>query len=90
HNVLKDNWVAVMAYGGVSFDVVDNLFENNACCSLYLRDIVYSRFAGNTFTGSGQMSVQAVGTLGGSAWLGNDLDIPIDFTGAKDGFGLAQ
>ena len=56
----------------------------------YLRDIASSRFAGNTFAGSGQMSVQAVGTLGGSAWLGNDLDIPIDFTGAKDGFGLAQ
>ena len=90
HNTLKDNWTAVMAYGGVSFDMADNLFENNACCGLYLRDIAYSRFAGNTFFGSGQISVQAVGTLGGSAWLGNDLDIPMDFSGAKDGFGLTE
>ncbi len=90
HNTLRDNWVAVMAYGGVSFDIADNLFENSACCALYLRDIGYSRFFGNTFTGSAQASVQAVGALGGSAWLGNSLDVPADFSGAADGFGLTD
>ena len=90
HNTLRDNWVAVMAYGGVSFDIADNLFENSACCALYLRDIGYSRFSGNTFTGSAMSSVQAVGTLSGSAWLGNRLDLPADFSGAEDGFGLTD
>ena len=90
HNTLEDNWVAVMAYGGVSFDIADNLFENNACCSLYLRDLGYSRFAGNTFAGCGQTSVQAVGTMGGSIWLGNTLDLPIDFSGAADRFELTE
>ncbi|MBR5111582.1 MAG: right-handed parallel beta-helix repeat-containing protein [Clostridia bacterium] len=90
HNTLRDNWVAVMAYGGASFDIADNEFENTRCCALYLRDIGFSRFCGNTFTGSGQMSVQAVGTLGGSVWIGNQADIPADFSGAADGFALAE
>lgn len=89
-NTLRENWTAVMAYGNVSFDMADNLFENNACCGLYVRDIAFSRFAGNTFIGSGQISVQAVDALGGSAWLGNALDIPIDFSAAADGFGLDE
>ena len=90
HNTLRDNWVAVMAYGGVSFDVADNLFENSRCCALYLRDIAYSRFSGNVFTGSRQASVQAVGALGGSAWIGNELDLPVDFSGAADDFALTD
>ena len=89
-NTLRDNWVAVMAYGGVSFDFAGNLFENNMCCGLYLRDVASSRFTGNAFTGSGQASVQAVGSLGGSLWLENGLDVPIDFSGAADGFGLME
>ncbi|MBR0219443.1 MAG: right-handed parallel beta-helix repeat-containing protein [Clostridia bacterium] len=90
HNTLRDNWVAVMAYGGVSFDMTDNQFENSACCALYLRDIGYSRFTGNTFTGSRQDSVLAVGTLGGSLWIGNALDQPVNDTQAKDAFALER
>lgn len=90
HNILKDNWVAVMAYGGVSFDVADNQFKNSRCCALYLRDIAYSRFSGNVFTGSRQASVQVTGTLGGSAWIGNELDLPADFSRAADGFVLTD
>lgn len=86
HNTLRENWTAVMAYGGVSFDIADNLFENNTCCGLFLRDIAFSRFAGNVFTGSGQISVQAVGAVDGSLWLENTLDLPADFSGVSDGF----
>lgn len=88
HNVLSDNWVAVMAYGGVCFDVADNLFDASQCCALYLRDIGFSRFSGNTFEQSAQTSVQAIGTLGGSVWAGNTLDLPMDLAQATDGFGL--
>ena len=90
HNTLRDNWVAVMAYGGVSFDMADNLFENTACCALYLRDLAFSRFSGNTFSGTEQESVQAFGSLGGSVWIGNALDAPMDLSAASDGFGLIQ
>lgn len=90
HNTLRDNWVGVMAYGGVSFDVADNLFENTKCCALYLRDIAFSRFNSNTFTGTEQDGVLAVGSLGGSVWIGNTLDAPMDLSGADGGFGLAQ
>ena len=88
HNTLSDNWVAVMAYGGVSVDLADNLFENTAGCALYLRDIGFSRFSGNTFTGDAQSSVQLIGGLGGSVWMGNTLDIPADFSKAADQFAL--
>ena len=89
-NLLEDNWVAVMAYGGASFDLADNRFENNRCCGLYLRDVGFSRFSGNVFTGSGQKSVQAVGTMGGSLWLMNETDVPVDMSQAADGFGMTQ
>lgn len=85
-NTLKDNWTAVMAYGGVSFDMADNRFENTGCSALYLRDIAYSRFTGNVFTGSEKKSVEAAGTMGGSLWLGNTLDKPADMAAATDGF----
>lgn len=74
HNMLRDNWVAVMAYGGVSFDMAGNVFENTGCCALYLRDIAFSRFVGNAFTGSVEDDVQAAGDLGGSVWIGNTPD----------------
>ncbi|MGN1368191.1 MAG: nitrous oxide reductase family maturation protein NosD [Aristaeellaceae bacterium] len=90
HNTLRDNWVAVMAYGDVSFDMADNLFENSACCALYLRDIGFSRFSGNRFTGSAQKSVQAVGCLGGSVWIANALDVPVDFSAAGDAFAMTR
>ena len=89
-NILRENWTAVMAYGSVSFDMAGNLFENNACCDLYLRDIGFSRFYGNTFTGSGKDSVLAVGSLGGSAWLENTLDVPMNVSQVTEGFGLTE
>ena len=87
-NTLRDNWVAVMAYGNVSFDVADNLFENSGCCGLYLRDIGTSRFAGNRLLGGDGRSVQGVGTLGGSIWVYNEATLPADFSGAADAFCL--
>ncbi len=89
-NTLKDNWVAVMAYGSVSFDIADNRFEGSRCCALYLRDIAFSRFIGNRFTGTEQDSVQAVGTLGGSVWLGEAPDVPMNLSQAADGFGMEE
>lgn len=85
HNTLRGNWTAVMAYDG-TFDIADNRFEDNECCALYLRDIGYSRFSGNVFTGSRKCSVQAAGTMGGSLWLGNELDLEMDMSKAADGF----
>ena len=85
-NTLKDNWTAVMAYGGVSFDISENRFENTGCCALYLRDIGYSRFIGNVFTGSAIKSVEAAGTMGGSLWIGNEPDKAPDMSAASDGF----
>ena len=85
-STLKDNWTAVMAYGGTSFDISENRFENSGCCALYLRDIGYSRFSGNVFAGSAKKSVEAVGTMGGSLWIGNELDMAPDMSAASDGF----
>ena len=90
HNVFQDNWVGSMAYGGVSVDLAGNLFENTAGCALYLRDIGFSRFIGNTFSGSLQSSVQGIGGLGGSVWIGNELDLPADFSGAAEQFALTD
>ncbi|MGN0745376.1 MAG: right-handed parallel beta-helix repeat-containing protein [Aristaeellaceae bacterium] len=90
HNTLRNNWVGVMAYGEASFDLVDNLFEDTGCCGLYLRDIGFSRISGNRFTGGEGCSVQAVGTLGGSVWVGNEVALPADFSGAADGFSLTD
>ena len=89
-NTLRDNWVAVMAYGGAQLDLADNLFEGSRCCGLYLRDIAYSRFSGNTFAGSGQASVQVIGTLDGSVWLNNALDKPLEAAQAGEGFSLLR
>lgn len=89
-NTLRNNWVAVMAYGDTSFELADNLFEGAGSCGLYLRDIGFSRFSGNIFTDSAACSVQAVGGLGGSLWLENRTDLPMDLTQAADGFSLAD
>ncbi len=89
-NTMKNNWVAVMAYGNVSFDIADNLFEGSRCCALYLRDIAFSRFSGNTFTGSAKTSVEINGTLSGSVWVKNTLDLPMDESKASDSFGLTD
>lgn len=90
NNTLKDNWVGVMAYGGKSVNMQGNLFEGSESCALYLRDIAFSRFTGNAFSSSVLASVQAVGTLGGSIWSENTLDLPMDMTQAKDGFSLGK
>lgn len=89
-NTLRDNWVAVMAYGGVCFDVAENVFEGSECCALYLRDIGFSRFSGNVFTGSVNASVQGFGTLGGSVWINNTLDQPLDLAQASDSFEMIR
>lgn len=73
-NRLYGNWTGVMAYGDVSFEIVDNDFENSLSCGLYLKDIAYSRFCGNTFTDTAGECVEALGTLSGSIWNGNNLD----------------
>ncbi|MGN0753811.1 MAG: hypothetical protein ACI4ME_05070, partial [Aristaeellaceae bacterium] len=90
HNTLRNNWVGVMAYGDVCFDLADNLFEGSGCCALYLRDIGFSRFSGNRFTGGEGCSVQAAGTLGGSVWVRNEAALPADFSRAADAFSLAD
>lgn len=84
-NTLRENWTAVMAYDS-AFDIADNRFEDSECCALYLRDLGYSRFSGNVFIGSRKCSVQAAGTMGGSLWLGNELDLEMDMSKAADGF----
>lgn len=89
-NELKENWVSVMAYGDVSFDIAENTFEGDRCCALYLRDIAYSRFAGNSFRNCQGVDVQAIGTLGGSVWTGNTLDAAMDMAQAKDAFGIME
>lgn len=76
-NQMEGNWVAVMAYGNVSFDMTDNLFQDSISCALYLRDIGYSRFCGNTFEESSGDSVCAEGSMGQSLWNRNILDKPI-------------
>lgn len=75
-NLLRDNWVGVMAYGDASFSLSGNRFENSGACGLYLRDIGYSRICGNAFSGSAQDAVQALGELSGSTWLHNECDVP--------------
>lgn len=83
-NYLSGNWVGVMAYGDAAFDLTDNVFENSLCCGLYLKEIAYSRFCGNTFTGDTGDSVQVEGAAGGSLWNGNILDKTIKTTEETD------
>ena len=88
HNILRNNWVDVKAYGGASMDIADNLFTGSGICGLYLRDIGYSRLSGNRFENSGRYSVLACGSMGGSVWTGNETDVPADFSDVSDGFAL--
>lgn len=90
NNTLNGNWAGVMAYGGKPVEMAGNLFEGNQGCALYLRDIAFSRFIGNTFSGNAQASVQVFGTLGGSVWVNNSLDLPMDMEHAEDDFSLKQ
>ncbi len=90
HNTYRNNWVGVKAYGGESLDMADNLFDGNQGCGLHLRNIGFSRLAGNRFENSGQASVIASGSMGGSVWTGNRTDIPADFSEISDGFALSD
>ena len=90
HNTLKDNWTAVMAYGGAAVTIADNLFTGNQCCGLYLTDIGSSRIIGNRFEGSGQSSVIVSGTVENTLWSGNTTDIPADLSGMTDSFAWTE
>ena len=46
--------------------------------------------SGNVFSASEKTGVEAVGTLGGSVWLNNALDLPMDLSQATDAFGLVR
>lgn len=65
-NTLRDNWVAVMAYGDVPFVLTDNVIDNSGACGIYLRDIAFSRISGNSVTGSQQDRVQIIGEMSGT------------------------
>lgn len=77
-NSLENNWVAVMAYGCVKFNIAGNAFSGSRCVSLYLRDIDFSTIALNTFTLDAGRSVQVTGSMGGSLFLTNSLSTAID------------
>ena len=77
-NTLIDNWVGVMAYGEVSVELIDNLFEGSLSCGLYLHNLAYSRFVGNTIIGNEGDSVQAEGTMSESLWMDNELDVAMN------------
>lgn len=68
-NELIGNWVGVMAYGPVSYDVIGNRFEESGSCAMYIRDIASSRFMENVFIGSLKEDLQVTGTLGESIWM---------------------
>jgi len=74
---LTDNWVGMMAYGDVPYVLTGNTFTANRSCGLYLRGIAYSRIGGNVFTGHLKSSVDARGTMHGSLWYENALDLPL-------------
>ena len=76
-NTVKNNWTGVMAYGGVSFVIQDNLFDGNRSCGLFLRDLAYSRIVGNTFVNHEKTSVDARGDMALSLWYDNALDLPV-------------
>jgi len=71
----------------VSFFMQDNVFEGNRSCGLYLRDIAYSSFINNTFTGHQKTSVEANGEMSKSVWINNTMDIPVTM---KSGAVFAQ
>ncbi len=74
NNLLEDNWVAVMAYGDVPFNLMDNTIQGSGSCGLYLRDIAYSRISGNTITGSAGNCIEAQGEMNETLLTGNTLD----------------
>lgn len=87
NNTIRKNWVGVMAYGDVSFQLLDNAFIGNRGCGLYLRDISFSHFSGNAFSGHETASIEAYGTMSDSMWHDNILDIPAML---KDGALLSE
>ena len=76
-NTVRDNWTGVMAYGGVSFVIADNLFDANRSCGLFLRNLAYSELTGNRFVNHPKTSVDARGDMALSLWYHNELDLPM-------------
>lgn len=74
NNLLEDNWVAIMAYGDVPFQLVDNTVRDSGSCGLYLRDIAYSRICGNVIEESQKSAVEAIGEMNGTLLAGNQID----------------
>lgn len=73
-NLLEDNWVAIMAYGQVPFQLVNNTVRISGSCGLYLRDIAYSRISGNRIEGSLGSCVEAYEEMSGTLLTDNYLD----------------
>lgn len=73
-NKVRNNWVGVMAYGDVAFQVEGNTFDGNQSCGLYLRNIGYSSFSSNTFSNSGEAAVETIGNMAESVWKNNLMD----------------
>ncbi|MCF0228461.1 MAG: right-handed parallel beta-helix repeat-containing protein [Parasporobacterium sp.] len=73
-NTMEDNWVSIMAYGNVNFNITDNVIKNSGSCGLYLRDIAFSRISGNTIDGSANNSVEACGEMSGTLLADNVID----------------
>lgn len=78
-NTMADNWVDVMAYGGVPFSIIGNRMTGCRSCSLYLRDIAYSRITGNRIEGP----IQALGELSASLMSGNTLTEAPQYKGSS-------
>lgn len=74
NNLLEDNWVGIMAYGEVPFQLVDNTVRGTGSCGLYLRDIAYSRICGNVIEESQKSAVEAIGEMSGTLLAGNQID----------------
>ncbi len=85
-NTLQNNWTAMIMYGNTPSDLVDNLFTGNENCGLFLHNIGQSRVIGNRFENSGLYSIIAAGTMNGSIWSRNTLDVPADLSEVEDGF----
>ena len=74
---VEDNWVGMMAYGDVSYDLTGNRFAGNVSCGLFTHDIGFSRIVGNTFTGHAGTSADIRGEMNGAVWSDNETDLPV-------------
>lgn len=77
-NEVRNNWVGVMAYGSTACAILNNRFDQNQSCGLYLRAVAYSHITGNRFENSANSSIQAYGNLSGTTLTDNMLDVPLE------------